>query len=86
MPRYLAGNMPWWLARTNTVVWIVTAIPAVIFGRVWLMALWMAWVLVLFAWGYRSWRAAGSPAFDEPQRLEFWPSTLKSLWPERDRK
>ncbi len=84
MPRYLASNMPWWLARTNTIVWIITAIPFVIFGQAWLFALWMAWVLAVFAWGYRSWRAAGCPAIDEPLKLEFWPATLKSLWPERD--
>ncbi|HVL42573.1 MAG TPA: hypothetical protein VM348_10490 [Brevundimonas sp.] len=86
MPRYLVGAMPWWLVRTNTVVCILTVTPAVLLGHAWTLALWMAWVLGVFVWGYRSWRAAGSPAFDEPQRLEFWPATLKSLWPERDQK
>ncbi len=85
LPRYIALNTPWWLARANLIVWIATMIPF-LFGLRWFFVVFMAWVLFNFVWGYRAWRAAGSPALDEQPSLAFRSSALKSLWPPRDTK
>ena len=86
MPRWLSRNFPWWLARANTVVALVTVVPAVFLRQPGMMILWFAWVVGVFIWGYRAWGRAGRPAIDEPTVLDFRWRGLKSVWPDRNEK
>ncbi len=85
LPRYMARNTPWWLARTNFIVWLVAIILGIA-GVRWWFWIFAAWVLFNFAWSYGAWRRAGRPRIDEQPDLAIRQSLLKSLWPPRDKK
>lgn len=79
LPRFMTWHTPAWMNRLSFIIWLV-CLPFWLAGQWWAFAVFGAWALFTFAWCYRLWRVAGSPAIDVTPTAAQAVEQFKQLW------